>query len=483
MSEEKERFHKEIKETIRCRRMLHRHPEPGWLCFFSTVCVADLLTRCGYQVRVGREILADTPLVDPPVEADVTAALKQGRAWFLQERERGMLFPDFPYEGHSSLALQHDLRNDNSRTSDLHLCRDAGDLWDALTQRMDRESGVLAIMEPANGDYSKTILFRFDMDALPVQEAQQSDRLPVKEHFMSCVDGVSHACGHDGHTAAGIGLAHHFAAGKYADRFHLRLIFLFQPAEEGVRGAAVFAKRLPDLIPGKIDDMIGCHIGFTKPDTFVAGAGGFLETTKLDVRFTGKSAHAGLAPQDGRNALLAAASAVTAMYKFKRPDQGTALLNVGTMHAGETRNSIPARAFLQMETRGSNRALNDYMKSHAVSCIMREAEQYGVRAEIIPAGESCSADSSPKLTQRVLESAEAMRLYAHCRDHQIFGASEDAAVLMDMVQRQGGEAVYLLFGAEPGIKNHDPAFDFDESVLEKMIRILSAITERINFTN
>lgn len=96
---------------------------------------------------------------------------------------------------------------------------------------------------------------------------------------------------------------------------------IFQPAEEGVRGArAMVAKGIVD----DVDYMFGGHIGFkaTKSDSLVCLTGGFLATTKLDASFKGESSHAGAAPERGRNALLAAAHHVLRCTLFPVHGQG-----------------------------------------------------------------------------------------------------------------------------------------------------------------
>ena len=89
------------------------------------------------------------------------------------------------------------------------------------------KTGVVGLIEGAGP--GPTLLLRFDMDALPIAEATG---LP----FASATPGIMHACGHDGHTAIGMGVAQMLAetAGEWPGRVKL----LFQPAEEGLGGAA-----------------------------------------------------------------------------------------------------------------------------------------------------------------------------------------------------------------------------------------------------
>jgi len=72
------------------------------------------------------------------------------------------------------------------------------------------------------------VMLRFDMDALPIQEASQTD-------YTSLTPGVMHACGHDAHTAIGLGIAQLLA--KHRDEIAGAIKFVFQPGEEGCGGA------------------------------------------------------------------------------------------------------------------------------------------------------------------------------------------------------------------------------------------------------
>ena len=104
--------------------------------------------------------------------------------------------------------------------------------------------------KPGNGP---TIVFRGDIDALPIQE---------DEHMSprSKVPGVMHACGHDAHMSMGLAVCHWLMDNK--DKLSGKVKILFQPAEEGVRGAR------PMTETGIFDDVdffFGNHLGFNLP--------------------------------------------------------------------------------------------------------------------------------------------------------------------------------------------------------------------------
>ena len=79
-----------------------------------------------------------------------------------------------------------------------------------------------------------TLAFRFDIDAVEVEESQDELHPPSQEGWHSRNAGWMHACAHDGHTAIGLVLAERIAA--LADRLNYRIKLFFQPAEEGCRG-------------------------------------------------------------------------------------------------------------------------------------------------------------------------------------------------------------------------------------------------------
>ena len=413
-------------KIIAYRRLFHRFPEPGWLTYFATLFLAEHLQKAGYEVHVGREILGEECLMDPPDAKERTLWQQRAR---IHAIEAGISDAEYWFS------------------------------------RMDGETGVVALLETGRPGLVRA--YRFDMDALTVAESGSSKRTPVRENFVSEHPGVSHACAHDGHMALGLALAEYLAQEKAA--LSGRIIFIFQPAEEGVRGASAFCHRWQY---GKIDRLFCCHIGFAPENTFVAGAKGFLATTKFDADFYGKSAHAGLAPERGKNALLAAASAVMKMQEIKPPGDGITRLNTGQLRAGEARNTIPAHAWMQVETRGGTGALNTYMKIHALRCIEQASERYGVRCEVVVKGESVSAGSDAALSRSVLALAEKCGGFSDCLLTKDFGASDDGAVFMDMVQRQGGQAVYMLFGAKVTGLHHETVFDFAEDVLVRAFLIL-----------
>ncbi len=201
-------------------------------------------------------------------------------------------------------------------------------------------TGVKCVFR-GSGD-GPSLAFRADMDALKVAE---KTGLP----FASRNEGYMHACGHDGHMAALMGLALCVCAMRDAGRLLGNAVLLFQPAEESCGGAAAL---IADgaLDDPRVDEIYGMHLF---PDVELGSlslcAGPMMASDyEFDVEVLGKAAHVAM-PHKGQNALDAA----NALYQRLKalPQAGDpaelALFNIGRMEGGEQRNVVPRDATLQ----------------------------------------------------------------------------------------------------------------------------------------
>jgi len=202
------------------------------------------------------------------------------------------------------------------------------------------DTGCIATLD--SGRPGPVVCLRVDIDALPIREAK-SDHRPAAEGFVSVNEAAMHACGHDGHIAIGLGVAK--LVRPYLGEARGKLRILFQPAEEGGRGAraVVDAGWMAD-----VDLLIAIHVGLGVPTGTVAlGVDGFLATRKFAVTLTGSAAHAGKSPQDGRNALLAACQTALGLHSLAQSSAPDVRVNVGVMHAGRSLNIVPDEAVLE----------------------------------------------------------------------------------------------------------------------------------------
>ena len=418
-------------QLIAWRRDFHRHPEQGFLEMRTASIVADELARLGYRLRMGREVMDSRAIMGKP-DAQTTAA---HAAW---ARANGAVatYLDALQDGYTAVVAD----------------------WDS-------------------GKPGPTTALRVDMDALPIHESDAAEHRPQALGFRSENPGSMHACGHDGHTAIGLAVATLLAENRDALCGKIRLIF--QPAEEGVRGA----KSLVEAgVVDDVDNFIAIHLGIGVPQgSFLAAANGFLATTKLDVHFHGTAAHAGGNPEAGKNALLTAATAALNIHAIARHSAGASRINVGELHAGSGRNIIAAQANMKIETRGATAAVNDHIEAEVRRIIAAAAQMYDVAAEITLAGQAIHCRPSPQLAATLAAIAENTPGIDHVEleDTAALG-SEDATYYMQRVQENGGQATYSIIGTELAAGHHHERFDINEDSLITGTELLYRAISQLN---
>ena len=415
-------------ELTALRRDFHHYPETGWLEMRTSAIIAKRLTELGYDVKTGRTVCAEGARMGLP---DADTLRRHAQEALAQGAPAAYLTPDMA-EGFT---------------------------------------GVIGELRCGEGP---VLALRFDIDALGMTECPADTHRPTREGFSSANAGSMHACGHDGHAAIGLGVAQVLMALR--DQLHGTVRLLFQPGEEGARGARamVAAGHLDD-----VDVFIGSHIAPTGgPDDgdVTPGTWGSLATTKYDVTFTGLAAHAGGFPEKGKNALLAAASAVLALQAIPRHSGGQSRVNVGTLHAGTGRNVIPDRAVMQLEVRGETTEINQYMAEMAVAACEGAARMQGCACEMVKMGEAEGQHSDLPLLERIADVVRRdlpqMRV-SSTENAQNWG-SEDISLMMNRVQAHGGQATYMRVMTPMAGAQHTVTFDFDEQVLSRSVMVFCA---------
>jgi aminobenzoyl-glutamate utilization protein A len=223
-----------------------------------------------------------------------------------------------------------------------------------------------------------------------------------------------------------------------------------------------------------VQTLIACHVGVQalEKGTIIPGYRNLLGSTKFDVLFEGRNAHAAISPHQGRNAMLAACAAVLQLHALPRHGDGETRVNVGMITGGESRNAVPARVRICAELRGDTASILSDLEERAYAIVRGCADAQGVSAAIEPMGSSCPASSDPALVALIQRAAGRAAGVTRVMGVTDFKASDDAAVMMDAVQRQGGKAVYFGIGTRLADVHHNPRFDFDDSVLPMGVEIL-----------
>ena len=400
-------------ELISTRRHLHTMPEEGWSEFTTTAYIVEKLRKLGYEVLMGKKVINPDNCLgrsQKVVEAGLAYARKNG-------------------------------------------------VSEELLKEMDGLTGCVGVMD--TGRPGPTLAIRFDIDCVPVTESTDADHIPAKEGFCSTRPGLMHACGHDGHQAVAMALARFIGAN--AERLAGKIIFICQPAEEGSRGA------YPILQSGVLHGVDTIFCGHIAPELevgdVVAEPTKLLSTTKIDFEFTGRAAHAGAHPQAGRNALLAAANAAINIMALPRHEDGMTRVNVGQLHAGEGRNIVPSHAWMEVEVRGENAAVNRDLAADALLRAQGAAMSYGVECRQKIVGEAIDFVPDAAISQLITVCARRARGCAKVVPYWAVNGSDDGTLLMRSVQDAGGKAGYFIVGGAFAGNAVKPAVDFDERAL------------------
>ncbi|MFN3979890.1 MAG: M20 family metallopeptidase [Caldilinea sp.] len=330
------------------------------------------------------------------------------------------------------------------------------------------KTGVVALVEPDSlPAEAPTVMLRFDMDALPIEE--ENDAL-----YRSQTPGVMHACGHDGHTAIGMGVAQVLA--QHRNELTGRVKLLFQPAEEGLGGA------LAMIADGALDSpkpaaSFGLHLWSRLPlDQIVVQPGPLMAgADKVTLVVEGLGGH-GAMPHETIDAIAVASQIVVAWQTIvaRNIDPMTpAVITVGSFHAGSAANVIAERAELACSIRSFELETRDFLVRR-----MREVAD-GVCAAH---GARCQLTFTAGVLPTVNSEAGAGLMRSVVAD--LFGPEKLTAMKPMMVGEDMSEFLarapgcFVLVGAaDPdgplNSPHHSPTFDFDERMLSTGVALLA----------
>lgn len=330
------------------------------------------------------------------------------------------------------------------------------------------KTGVVAVVEgdQTNPD-APTVLLRFDMDALPVQE---ETGLP----FASTNPGIMHACGHDGHTAIGMGVAQLLVQHRHALAGRVKLVF--QPAEEGLGGAAAMVRDgvMADPEPAA---SFGLHLWSRLPLNQVVVQEGPLWANAgfFDLEIRGQGGH-GAVPQETVDATLVASQIVVAWQSIVArsldPAQ-TAVLSVCTFHSGDAPNAISGYAKLSGTIRTFAPEVETRLKQRMEEIVAGVCQAFGATYDLrfgarIPA--TINSESGARLMQQVASAVVGPDQVTQIAPMMV---AEDMSEFLDRAP-----GCFILVGADPGngpaSPHHSPTFDFDERMLPTGVTLLAS---------
>jgi len=326
--------------------------------------------------------------------------------------------------------------------------------WGLDVDRGLARTGVVGTLSRGSG---KTVGLRADMDALPMQEANEFD-------YRSSYPGKMHACGHDGHTTMLLGAARYLAA---KPDFSGTIHFIFQPAEEAAGGAKVMLDEgLFERFD--VDAVFGMHNWPGLPAGYFAMRRGAMMASLdcFDIRILGRGAHGAL-PHLGIDPILTAAQVVSAVQGIVSRNVDplrSAVISITKIHAGDAHNIIPETLDMGGGLRCFDPALREQLKSRLGEVVAATAQAAGAGSaiEFVSGYPPVMNDAaSTELAARV--AAEIVgRDKVNDQSEPVLG-SEDFAFLLE---QRPGCYVFIGNGTEAGgCMIHNPHYDFNDGIL------------------
>jgi amidohydrolase len=330
------------------------------------------------------------------------------------------------------------------------------------------KNGIVATINGASN--GKTIAFRADFDALPIQDEKD---VPYK----STKAGVMHACGHDGHTAALLAFAKVVQAHQQTLAGTIKL--LFQPAEEKPPGGAKYM--IEDGALDGVDYVFGAHLASDLPLGKIATSAGpsMASVDAFTIKLFGKGGH-GAYPHTTKDSIIAATQLIQNLQQIVsrrvNPTEA-AVVTVGSLHAGNAFNIIADTATLE----GTVRTLNKDVRAQI------EKEIYAILEGL-------------KVSNYITYTIDYLNGYP-----VLINSEQEALVIETIIKTQFGQESFIhstpVLGAEdfayylqhvPGnffhvgssnedsrtqFPHHHPKFDFDERALVNIGKMFLAILD------
>jgi amidohydrolase len=268
--------------------------------------------------------------------------------------------------------------------------------------------GIVAVLKNGNGP---TLLFRTDMDALPVEEKTE---LPYASKVRTKNDagqevGVMHACGHDIHMTNFLGTAKMLAELK--GQWSGTLVMLGQPAEETIDGArAVLRDGLYTRVP-KPDFVLALHDSADYPTGSIAYVPGYslASSTNIDIKIRGVGGH-GSRPESAKDPIVIASQVIMALQTIVSREVSpldSAVVTVGSIHGGTRYNIIPDEVNLQLTVRAYKEEVRQKLLASIERVTKGVAAAAGVPAGLEPIIKVSETETTtatyndPNLTERL----------------------------------------------------------------------------------
>jgi amidohydrolase len=340
-------------------------------------------------------------------------------------------------------------------------------------------TGVVGILR--GGMPGPVVAVRADMDALPVTEdTPYPFKSTVRTTYLGKEVGISHACGHDVHTAVQLGVASVLASMR--DELPGTVKFIFQPAEEGPppgeEGGAPLMVAENVMENPRPSAIFALH---TNPDLYVGEIGYisgpiYASSDHFRITIRGKQAH-GAAPHLSIDPIVMASQAVMAFQTIRSrnlPPLQPSVISIGIFRSGERFNIIPAEVYMEGTVRTYDPDVRDAVERRMDEILAGTTQAGGGTYEFEYDRGAPPTINDPELAaqmqgtlQRVLDDENVIML-------EPFMAAEDFAYFANIVP-----GFYISLGTTvPGTTsgwNHTPDFMADDGSVPVGMRVISSL--------
>jgi amidohydrolase len=328
-------------------------------------------------------------------------------------------------------------------------------------------TGLVALIYGQNPN-KKIVALRADMDALPIQEANEVS-------YKSQIDGVMHACGHDVHTTCLIGAAQLLFNTK--DYWEGTVKLIFQPGEEKNPGGASLMIKDGALENPKPEKIFGLHVHPQMEVGTFSFRGGVVmaSTDELYINIKGPGGHAA-APHVTTDIILVAAQIITGLQQIISRNNNPfnpSVLSITSIQAGNTTNVIPSLVSLK----GTLRCMSEDWRKQAHNLINKyiteTATTYGAQATVTIDIGYPMVYNNPALSEHAMEMAKQCKTPNQISTTELRMGAEDFAFYGQIIP-----ACFFRLGAGNkalGITHnvHTPNFNVDEACIAEGATMLA----------